>query len=159
MSTSDTPNIDQKKQNVANVVNDFNIGGFAQSLLTNFVYMLIYIFVSALVLYGTKIYGPKITPPPPETIVDKGKQFLRYLIKNGGGDKVEQPTFDKYKIIYEPPVITFKSKMHFINKQISDTYGYTLEALIVLFHFLYDINDQILFNYHSFKDIKILMFT
>ena len=138
MSTSDTPNIDEKKETSQTANNDFNISGFVYDAITKFIYLLIYVFISALVLYGTKIYGPKI-PESNSTLWSKLQAAVsNFTSKKGGSKETEEDVFDNFKISYTQPERpdTLKN-MAFMKKQLNDTYGYTLEALIFFFNFLY----------------------
>jgi len=141
MSTSDTPNIDEKKETIDSVKNNFNVTGFIKDTITKFIYLLIYVFVSALVLYGTKIYGPNI-PESSSNLWSKIQASLsnftpKAITKGGSKEKIEH-IFDNSKISYIQPVRPDSMKsMAFMKKQMNDTYSYTLEALIFFFNFLY----------------------
>ena len=141
MSTSDTPDIDEKKETSDTASNNFNVIGFIKDAITKFIYLLIYVFVSALVLYGTKIYGPKI-PEQSSSLWSKLQaavsNFTPKFTKGGNSKEKIEDVFDNFKISYiQPERPDIMKNMAFMKKQLNDTYGYTLEALIFFFNFLY----------------------
>ena len=137
MSTSDTPNIDEKKGTIASIANKFNVGNFLMDLFKKVIHMLIYIFISAFVLYGTKIYGPYIIRD------DSNYNFS----SNNGGTKGGNRTvkFGKNDLIYKPPPENiYNENLDFVKKQVHDTYVYTMYVLIYFFNILYSLNNDTL---------------
>jgi hypothetical protein len=55
MSTSDTPNIDDKKDNIQTTQNKFNVPLFLKTVANKLLHLLIYIFIAAYVLYSCKL--------------------------------------------------------------------------------------------------------
>jgi hypothetical protein len=138
MSTSDTSIIDEKKGTISSIANNFNVGNFLKDLLKRFIYMLIYIFISAFVLYGTKIYGPYVI---------KDNSTYNYSNNYGGtkgGNHGKEP-FGKNELIYKPPTEKiYSANLNFVKKQVHDTYIYTMYMLIYFFNILYSFNNDTL---------------
>ena len=141
MSTSDTPDIDEKKETISTVKNNFNVSGFLNNVITRIVYMLIYIFMSVLVLYGTKIYGRDL---PNKS--NKSNYWQQFIYQSSSTNKtITEPVFENFKISFlEPERISTIKVTDFMEKQMIDTYNYTMDALIFLFNFLYNLNSDTL---------------
>ena len=122
MST-DILNIDKIKKSIKNFQNNnFNVTKFLKSVVTKHIYMIIYLFVSAFVLYGCKIYGP-------------------FPLKNnanlfGHSFTFINPTF------YQKNTQTITNIPIFMKNQMYDTYNYTMYALVFFFQSLFNINND-----------------
>jgi hypothetical protein len=122
MST-DIFNIDKIKKNIKNFQNNnFNVTKFLKSVVTKHIYMIIYLFVSAFVLYGCKIYGPF----PSKNNANLFGHSFTFI----------NPTF------YQKNTQTITNIPIFMKNQMYDTYNYTMYALVFFFQSLFNINND-----------------
>ena len=98
MSTSDTPNIDDKKQTNETIQNKFNVPLFLKNVANKLVHLIIYIFIAAYVLYSCKLANNLANPNSRQQTIDIFDGKLIKEPENNTGKNVLELSAAKNKV-------------------------------------------------------------